>query len=96
MITYLVSIFGVQEIMKDRKPMSACFKHVLARVQVVTIATVTTELKPLFMLHNVLLSSGSALLLVLMIEEVRPFFCLFTWLREADWENTLAGTYHLS
>ena len=26
MITYLVSIFGVQEIMKDRKPMSACLQ----------------------------------------------------------------------
>ncbi len=48
---YLVTIFGVQAIMKNRQPQ---------------------KLNTLFQVHNVILSSGSFLLLVLMLEEILP------------------------
>ncbi|KAI0047831.1 elongase of fatty acids ELO [Auriscalpium vulgare] len=51
LITYLVTIFGVREIMKNREPLKLTF---------------------LFQVHNVYLSSGSLLLLALMLEEILP------------------------
>nr|WHE05774.1 elongase of fatty acids [Flammulina filiformis] len=48
---YLVTIFGVQAVMKNRQPQ---------------------KLNTLFQIHNVILSSGSLLLLVLMMEEILP------------------------
>ncbi|KAH9486934.1 Putative elongation of fatty acids protein 1 [Psilocybe cubensis] len=51
LISYLVIIFGIQALMKDKKPL---------------------KLTTLFQIHNVLLSSGSLLLLVLMLEEIVP------------------------
>ncbi|KAM0793119.1 hypothetical protein ACM66B_000598 [Microbotryomycetes sp. NB124-2] len=48
---YLVTVFGGQWLMQDRKPF---------------------QLKPLFMLHNAMLSFGSGLLLALMLEEIVP------------------------
>lgn len=48
---YLAVIFGIQELMKNRKPM---------------------KLTLLFQAHNIILSLGSGLLLLLMIEEIVP------------------------
>ncbi|KIY71621.1 GNS1/SUR4 membrane protein, partial [Cylindrobasidium torrendii FP15055 ss-10] len=48
---YLITIFGIQEVMKNRAPQ---------------------KLNTLFQIHNVILSSGSLLLLVLMLEEILP------------------------
>jgi len=76
MATYLISIFGVQEIMKDRKPL---------------------KLKPLFMLHNFLLSAGSAILLVLMIEELVPIIYNDGWFAaicaDSSWTSRLETLY---
>ncbi|KZV77174.1 GNS1/SUR4 membrane protein [Peniophora sp. CONT] len=51
LVTYLVTIFGIQEIMKNRKPL---------------------KLQIPFMIHNVYLTTGSGLLLLLMLEEILP------------------------
>lgn len=56
--------------MKDRKPLSPSFCRYSRQASDAALC-VKLELKPLFMLHNFLLSAGSGLLLVLMIEEVR-------------------------
>ena len=50
---YLAVIFGIQALMKNRKPM---------------------KLQYLFQLHNIILSSGSFLLLALIVEQVAPRF----------------------
>ncbi|VDC06304.1 unnamed protein product [Peniophora sp. CBMAI 1063] len=51
LVSYLVVIFGIQEIMKNRKPL---------------------KLQVPFMIHNVYLTTGSGLLLMLMLEEILP------------------------
>ncbi|KAK0233090.1 ELO family [Armillaria fumosa] len=51
LLSYLVTIFGVQAMMKNRPPQ---------------------KLNTLFQIHNVILSGGSFILLVLMAEEILP------------------------
>ena len=51
LVAYLVIIFGIQEIMRNRKPL---------------------KLQVPFMIHNVYLTTGSGLLLLLMLEEILP------------------------
>jgi len=57
------------------------------------------HLKPLFMLHNVLLSSGSLLLLALMVEELLPIIYqhgMFFWnLRFRELDSATWDTIHL-
>jgi fatty acid elongase 3 len=51
LVGYLATIFGIQELMKNRPPY---------------------KLQVLFQTHNLILTSGSALLLALMLEEILP------------------------
>ena len=51
LVAYLVVIFGIQEIMRNRKPL---------------------KLQVPFMIHNVYLTTGSGVLLLLMLEEILP------------------------
>lgn len=53
LVSYLVTIFGIQAFMKNKQPQ---------------------KLNTLFQAHNVFLSSGSLLLLVLMLEEIAPIY----------------------
>jgi fatty acid elongase 3 len=66
-LSYLITIFGIQAAMRDKEPLSALSgKHEGKGLKR------RAEFRYLFMLHNVLLSAGSGLLLVNMVEELLP------------------------